>query len=186
MKLVPGQPAPQFTAEDAFGHQIDLSAYAGRPVLLSFLRNGACAVCNLRVHKLIQQYPIYHAQGLEMVAIFESPRTSIVQYVGQQDAPFPIIPDPQATLYDLYGVESDEAKVMGNLNTPMQETLIAEADSLGFKLQREAGSNFFRLPADFLICPDQTIETAFYSEIVGEHLTFEHIENFLKALTALR
>jgi len=99
MKLTIGQMAPDFSTEDVFGHPISLRDYAGKRVLLSFFRNGACAMYNLQVHRLIQKYPDYHAQGLDIIAVFESPRESILQYVGKQDAPFPIIADPTASLY---------------------------------------------------------------------------------------
>jgi peroxiredoxin len=183
MKLVPGIAAPVFQAEDIFGQPIDLQKYAGRPTLLSFFRNGACAVCNLQVHKLIQHYPAYHVCGLEVLAVFESPIASVRQHVGKQDAPFPIIADPQGRLYELYGVESSEEKVMAAAANPSakQQQIVQHAAEIGYPLTPEQGANFFRLPADFLIAPDLTIQRAFYSDAVGDHLPFEEIEQFLNA-----
>ncbi len=180
MKLATGMVAPAFQAEDVFGRPVTLNSTMNHPVLLSFYRNGACALCNLQVHTLIQKYPDYHARGLEIVAVFESPRESILQYVGKQDAPFPIISDPEARLYDLYQVETSEAKVMAGMSDPFQQARVAEAKQHGFELIREEGSNFFRLPADFLIRPDLVIEQAFYSEVIGRHLSFDVIDQFLR------
>jgi peroxiredoxin Q/BCP len=180
MKLAAGMVAPAFQATDVFGRTISLSSTMEHPVLLSFYRNGACALCNLQVHQLIEKYPAYHARGLEIVAVFESPRESILQYVGKQDAPFPIIADPEARLYTLYGVETSEAKVMAGMDNPFQKERVAAAIQLGFQLTREEGSNFFRLPADFLIRPDLVIEQALYSEVIGEHLSFDTIDQFLR------
>jgi thioredoxin-dependent peroxiredoxin len=182
MKLTSGTPAPQFKSEDIFGTPIALKDYAGKGLLIAFFRNGACALCNLQVHRLIQKYPEYHAQGLEIIAVFESPRESVLQYVAKQDAPFPIIADPDAKLYDLYGLESSEEKVMAPVEGEWREELIREASTMGYPLQREEGSNFFRLPADFLIGPDQNIVTAFYTDVVGQHITFDEIDAFLKEL----
>ena len=178
MRLSVGMPAPAFAAEDMFGQAVALSQTTGKPVLLSFLRNGGCAMCNLQVHKLIQQYDQWHAQGLEIMVVFESPRESLAQHVSRQQAPFSIIPDPTAQLYDLYGVESSAEKV-GHSMTPNQQQLALEAQAIGYPLQPEAGSNFFRLPADFLIDAKQVIRQAFYSEVVGDHLPFTTIEQFL-------
>lgn len=36
--ITPGDPAPDFEAEDVDGHRIRLSQFRGRPVLLAFLR----------------------------------------------------------------------------------------------------------------------------------------------------
>ena len=36
--ITPGDPAPDFEAEDVDGHRVRLSQFRGRPVLLAFLR----------------------------------------------------------------------------------------------------------------------------------------------------
>lgn len=180
-RLTSGDLAPQFKVEAVFGEVIDLSAYHGKPVLLSFFRNGACAICNLQVHHLIEKYPAYHALGLEMVAVFESPRSSILEYVGKQDAPFPIIADPEASLYNLYGLEVSEEKVNATMATELGQQRVQEAAAHGFRLTPEPGSNFYRMPADFLIGPDGKVVQAVYSDLLGQHLSFEAIEAYLRS-----
>ncbi len=179
-RLAVGRAAPAFQTVDVFDNQISLAAYTGRPLLLSFYRNGACALCNVRVHQLIQKFPAYHVQGLEMLAIFESPRESILQNVGKQDAPFPIVADPTASLYELYGVETSEAKLKASLQNPATQAVIAAAAAAGFALTPEEGSNFNRMPADFLIDGQGIIRDVVYAEYVGQHLPFEAIEAYLK------
>jgi thioredoxin-dependent peroxiredoxin len=179
MQIQSGTHAPKFQTEDLFGNAINLEDFAGKWVLLSFLRNGACAMCNLRVHQMIERYPGLHVKGLEVLTIFESPRSSIAQYVGKQDAPFAIIPDPQASLYALYGVESSEEKINAVMTMPETEAIVQEAAAHGFALTPEEGSNFYRLPADFLIAPDGTVRIAHYTNHVYDHLDFTAIEHQL-------
>src|SRR5205823_6155922 len=143
--------APDFEAEEIFGNPVSLKAYAGKLVLLSFLRNGACAMCNLQIHKLIERFPEYHSRGLEVIAVFESPRESVVTHVSKQNVPFTIIADPRAVLYDLYSVESSQEKVLVPVDETWRNGMIREAEAIGYKLMHEEGSNFFRMPADFLI-----------------------------------
>ncbi len=181
MKLSPGMVAPGFEMEDIFGKRHSIQAYAGKLLLLSFFRNGACAICNLQIHKLIEHYPDYHSRGLEILAVFESPRESVRTHVAKQDAPFPIIADPDARLYDLYGVEISQEKVLAPVNEEWRSGMIQEAESIGYKLTHEEGSNFFRVPADFLIGPDQRIQVAFYADVVGEHIAWEQIEDALSS-----
>ncbi|HTK10085.1 MAG TPA: peroxiredoxin-like family protein [Ktedonobacteraceae bacterium] len=183
MKLHTGEMAPHFEVKDIFGEHIDLRAYEGKPVLLTFLRNGGCALCNLRIHQLIQHYPELHAQGLEILAFFESPVESIKQYVtSRQDVPFPLIADPTASLYDLYGVEVSEEKTQASvarIDTSEMQQKIQDAAAIGYELISEAGANFHRIPADFLIGPDQHIQIVFYSDLIGNHLPFTAMENAL-------
>lgn len=181
-KLSPGMLAPNFDTQDVFGNRVALQMYTGKGLHLAFFRNGACAMCNLQVHRLIQQYPTYQQHGLEIVAVFESPRSSVLEHVTKQNAPFPIIADPSAELYDLYGLESSQEKVMAPVDMEWRNGLIQEAEAIGYKLTHEEGSNFFRLPADFLIGPDQKIYEVFYSEVVGTHLPHEAVDSFMAQL----
>jgi peroxiredoxin Q/BCP len=157
---------------------VSLQSYVERKVLLAFFRNSACAMCNLRVHHLIQQYAEWSQKGLEIIAIFESPLENMAPYVGQREAPFPIIADPQAKLYELYKVETSEEKIQKMMSNPETQQMINHAAVQGFPLIKEAGSNFYRLPAEFLIGPQLIIQQAFYSDVVYEHLPLETIAQF--------
>ena len=181
MHIQSGTPAPVFRTMDLFGNPVDLTAYRGAPVLLSFFRNAACALCNLRVHQLIERYPDFRSAGLEVIAIFESPDDSMQQYVGKQDAPFAIVADPKAELYALYGVECSEAKIAATMAMPATQQVIESAAARGFQLTEEPGSNFLRMPADFLIGADGIVLEAHYAEYVWDHLPLARIEELLGA-----
>lgn len=181
MGITPGMRAPAFQTEDIFGRPVSLEQFAGSPLLLSFYRNGWCALCNLRVHELIERYPTYQRQGLVAIAVFESPRERILESVGKQAPPFPIIADPDGTLYARYGVEVSAEKAQASIDHPVVAEAVAEAAASGFVLTSEEGSNFFRMPADFLIAPDQTVIEAKYADYVSDHLPFAVIERYLAA-----
>jgi peroxiredoxin len=183
MSIQAGSYAPSFRTEDIFGNAIDLQDFAGQTVLLSFFRNGACAFCNLRVHQLIARFPDYRRRGLAVLAVFESPRERILESVAQQDAPFPIIADPRAELYDLYGVETSEEKIAQTTQRPDLPEAIQEAAAHGFQLTPEEGSNFNRMPADFLIGPGLIVRHAHYADYVMDHLPFADIEEALGVVT---
>src|SRR5687768_10121964 len=104
MKLFQNQSAPDFVAETLEGKKVRLSDFKGQKILLSLLRNGACALCNLRIHELIKNQD--RLEGLKVLAVFESPKEDMLPYVGRQNPPFPLIADPKAEIYNLYGAES--------------------------------------------------------------------------------
>jgi peroxiredoxin len=179
MKLVPGAAAKSFNTVDAFGRPVRLEDYAGQHLLLVFYRYSTCAMCNLHLHRLVQWSKNY-PEDLKVVAVFESPAENILNnHPGQQNIPFPLIPDPTGQLYDLYGLESSESKVMASLAQPVVQQRVGEAAQLGFQLMKEEGGNFNRLTADFLIGPDQTIRLAHYADFVSDHLPFETVESYL-------
>lgn len=180
-QLQSGDPAPLFQAIDHNGKSVSLENYRGRKVFLAFFRFSACALCNLRVHQFIQRYPEWQLQGLEIIAVFESPEKNLFTHVGKQNAPFPLIADPATAIYDLYGVETSEDKVQATLSDPDLKAAIAEAEAAGFPLTPEEGSNFHRIPAEFLIDETGILRTAHYSRILTDHLPFEAIEHFIRS-----
>lgn len=176
--LSPGTTAPDFTFSGVDGVALRLSDLRGRKVLLAFLRNAACALCNLRVRHFIRHYNQWSEQGLEVVAVFESPNSNMSQYVGRQEAPFPLIADPQADLYNLYGVEVSEEKVQATIADLKTQTFVDEAAAAGFALTPEEGSNMHRIPAEFLINENGIIQVAHYGRLVTDHLPLDVISDF--------
>jgi hypothetical protein len=71
------------------------------------------------VHRMSQRYPAYRDQGLEMIAIFESPSETMRRYVGQQHTPFPIIGHPGNRLYRLYGLEKSWQRLVTTFVPPL-------------------------------------------------------------------
>ncbi len=181
MRLQPGEPAKPFEVMDIFSHRIRLQDYEGQKVMLSFYRYASCPLCNLRVHQLTQRYHDFKTKGLKLLAFFQSPQASIAKYVGRQDAPFPIVADPERTIYRQYGVESSWAGffIAGVTKLPH----LIKASLKGFLPGKMEGKTAL-VPADFLIGPDLKIEVAYYGHDIGDHLSMEAIDAWLH--TALR
>ncbi|RED51712.1 redoxin domain-containing protein [Cohnella lupini] len=179
--LQQGDKAPLFHSTDQSGLPVILENYLGRKVLLAFFRNSACALCNTRVHHFIQQYSKWRQQGLEIIAVFESPEANLRDNVGRQTAEFPLIADPEALLYDKYGVETSEEKVQATLSDVNTKNFISEAEALGFKLIKEEGANFHRIPAEFLIDREGIVQVAHYGRLITDHLPIETINGFTES-----
>ncbi len=175
MQLQTGKPAPSVETRDVFDQTITIGGTSQHWTLISFLRNGACAMCNLRIHMMIAQYPALKNLGLEMIAIFESPVSSIRANVTKQNVPFALLSDPEAKLYELYGVETSQEKVALTMQMPETQVAIQQAANLGYALIPEEGSNFYRIPADFLIDPNGNLRIAHYANHLTDHLSFEQI-----------
>jgi peroxiredoxin len=170
-----GIAAPNFAQKDIADTLIDLSKYKGKKVMLSFYRYASCPLCNLRIQDLIRHYPTFKSKGLEMIAVFQSPKSSILEYVGKQDAPFPIVPDPEQQLYHLYGVSGDWGKFVKGLIQPKKIFATVKNGFLPGKMENDINM----IPADFLIDENGTIHTAYYGKDASDHLHIKVIENFL-------
>jgi peroxiredoxin len=175
MRIQTGQPAKNFTIEDISGKTVALSDYKGQRLMLSFYRYAGCPLCNLRIHHLIQQHPLFVEKNLHPVAVFQSPRESILKYAGKQNAPFPVIADPQRILYRLYGIESSWP---GFIKGSLRLLSVVSALMKGFLPGKMEGI-ISMVPADFLVGPDLTVQVAYYGSDIGDHLPIERIYQWL-------
>lgn len=167
--------AKDFSAFTLSGETFKLSDYKGSNILLSFFRNGACALCNLRVHELIERFQDFENQNIKIVCVFESSREDMLPFVGEQNPPFVLLADPQGKLYDLYNVETSMEKINNVMKNNLADERIKEAAANGFQLTKQEGANFFRLPADFLINENFIIKKSHYSNQIIDHLEFDEI-----------
>jgi peroxiredoxin len=174
-RLAPGDPAPAFDVRDAQGKRVTLAGFKGKKLLLSFHRYAACVFCNLRVHDEIERYAAWRRDGLDVVAFFESPPESVRAYVGKQQPPFALVPDPDREVYARYGVVETGGNMLAVLGRTGE---ILRGQRLGLLATKQEGE-FNLLPADFLIGPDGRVHTAYYGNDIGDHLSFEAIDRFV-------
>jgi thioredoxin-dependent peroxiredoxin len=126
------------------------------------------------VRELIVANAALSNAGLAMVGVFQSPAASIARYVGKQDAPFPIIADPEMVLYQRYGLESRWRAFLAT--KVVSRALHAIATGL---LPGRIDGPVNRMPADFLIDRRGRIDVAHYGKNIDDHLPIHMIEAWL-------
>ena len=128
---------------------------------------------------MLSKHPEWNERGLTMIAFFESPKESIMQYVGKQDVPFPIVPDPDRVIYAQYGVHGNIGKFLsGVLFNPGKLMSAAKRGFLPGKMEND----YTMIPADFLIDEQGIVHTAYYGKDAADHLEIGQIESFLNKL----
>lgn len=177
MRLTNNQIAPDFMWRDIAGQPINLQQYRNHCLLLSFYRYASCPLCNLRVHELLKHYPLWQAKGLVILGVFESPVEHIHRYLDKHAAPFPILPDPERTLYQLYRVTPSW---LGFIKAWTQQLpMVFDAVVRKKFFPGHMDGDWAMVPADFLITPQGVIAEAFYGTHIGDHIPIERIETFL-------
>ena len=177
MRLKEKQSAPSFWARDTQGKLFDTNTPREKPLMLAFFRYASCPLCNLRVHELIKHYEQFK-EKIEIVLIFQSPKEKIAQYVGRQDIPYRILPDPDKRLYRLYGVESSWIGFAKAWTLEIKR--VFEAVIKNGYLPGTVEGEIHRIPADFIINKENKILKAFYGKDIGDHLPIEEIEALTK------
>ncbi|TGK33289.1 redoxin [Leptospira gomenensis] len=177
MGLKVGDAAKDFSVRDYLGNSIRLEDLRGKNTLLAFFRNAECALCNLRMHQLINAYPDLQSRGLKILAVFESGADRIRASVGSKSVPFPLIPDPENDLYRLYGVGFSWIGVVKTILTAKKE--IQEAADLGFEMKKAPGMKMDRMPAEFLIGPDLRLKLVKFSKKVTDHIPLNDLKSIV-------
>ncbi|MHA2365816.1 MAG: redoxin domain-containing protein [Candidatus Hodarchaeales archaeon] len=169
-----GQKAIDFKVEDINGNVIDLSSYQEHSVLLSFFRYASCPFCNLRINELINHYSWFKEVDVKIIAIFQSPKESILEYVtDKQEVPFPIIADPSRSIYNLYEVYSSR---WGYFKGFLRILLLTKAFRKGFRPGKVEGIRTL-IPADFII-EGSVIKKVYYGKNITDHMPIEEIEKY--------
>lgn len=174
MRLTAPDKAPELTLTDVAGHHVDVGVANGRRTLLCFFRDPACPFCNYRIYELTFRYDEFAKLGLDVVAVFAANDDGVRRFVAKKPRPFPVVADPDSTLYKAYGVQhfSRWGKVRAILTRI--PTLIK-----GLRIVGLAGLKTTNLmPADFLIDEQGRIAETWYGRDAGDRIPLERVELF--------
>lgn len=166
-----GSKAIHFDGTDLNGNSIDLQAYKGQKVFISFFRKAACPFCNMGIQELIKRHQEFEEKGIKVITLFASPKEEVLKYAGKQNPPFSIIPDGDYKIYKKYGID---AAVSGMLKTMLNPSKVLKAITGGFFSLRTVVQDPV-LPADFLIDENQEIYRAHYGKDYDDHIPISEV-----------
>ena len=176
VRLEAGELSPYFKTVDVSDNTVDLKAYRGKRVVLSFYRFVTCPLCNFRIAQFMNMYNKIANDDVVVIAVFESSKEYITDYVGPKGIPFPIIADPNGVLYRHFGVELSWTKSFLAMLRPI--SMMKAMWSNKFRMGPLTGKAN-RVPADFLIEKDGTISVSYYGSDINDHLALAKIEEFI-------
>ncbi len=169
MRLMESQAVPAFNISDVLGRTISTESLRGQRVLLSFMRDVGCPICELRLARLAQRSDSLKAAHTRVVLIYESDNSTLRQYLADKDLPFTFIADPEGALHDAFGVEKSFPKVaLGFVKGANKK--IKEGKKLQTQQFSRDDATLTRITADFVIDEELIIRRAFYGRFLGDHL----------------
>jgi peroxiredoxin len=98
-----GRSAPPFTVADPVTHDsVSLSEFAGRNVLLVFLRGTWCPLCVEHLRVLKASYDRLQSANVAVVAVICQSQFSVRLYLQSNPLPFPLLCDGARTVAKAY------------------------------------------------------------------------------------
>jgi peroxiredoxin Q/BCP len=177
MKLQVSQSAPDFTTTAVNGNTVQLSAFKGKKVFLTFYRNVGCPVCNLRFHELLPIEKEFKAKGAIALAVYESSAANLKRYVENENYYTLMIANPEFDLYEKYAIERSTIKLLSSIYKGVIGK--AEQGKKLFKQKFDQDGYANLLGGEFLIDENGKIVTAYYNQFIGDHLPVKDIKEFL-------
>ncbi|MCC3159839.1 thioredoxin-dependent thiol peroxidase [Hymenobacter sp. 15J16-1T3B] len=104
MTLNPGDPAPDFTAQDQSGQTRRLADYRGQRVALYFYPKDDTPGCTAQACSLRDGETQLKAAGIQVLGVSPDDVASHQKFADKFELPFPLLADPERQLAEAYGV----------------------------------------------------------------------------------
>jgi peroxiredoxin len=171
-----GDRAPEFTLEDADGHQVSSrDLLAKRPLVVTFYRGVWCPYCNIDLQALQEALPAISEHGAQLLAI--SPQTQSNSRKSRRDnnVTFPILSDP-----------GNEVAARFGLRFTLPDYLIElYRDTFKNDLSRVNGDSSWTLPMPARYVIDASGLIA-YAEVSPDYTQRPDPQELLPVLSALK
>ncbi len=179
MKLTTGDYAYDFTATTIDGTAFKLSEHKGKKILLSFYRNVNCPFCNRRVHKIMSRSVQLRRSDVELVFLFESSNEKLSNSTFHQGiSPWPLIGDPEKSVYGQYGVEESTLKSLKTFYSSNTFKARNEVKELSLPTEKDKDATQNLIPADILIDENFKVVKAHYGAHIDDHIDFSELKTF--------
>ena len=177
--LMPGMPAPNFTAKTAYGQPVSLAAYRGRRVWLAFFRHANCPFCHVRLREIRERQAQLLPARIQILAVFQSPPQRFTESPLSNLAWYPLISDPDEVLYDLYGLQARLSAFFapGNLGALKTANDHGMLSPTSFKMD----GSMTRVPGDYLIDADGVIRDMFQGKTISDSIPMDRVLRFAAA-----
>lgn len=103
-KLIEGQKAPDFTANDQDGNMVSLSDFKGKKVVLYFYPKDDTPGCTAEACDFRDNYQGLTQQGIVILGVSVDDEKSHQKFISKHSLPFTLLADTDKKIVEAYGV----------------------------------------------------------------------------------
>jgi peroxiredoxin Q/BCP len=120
-QLKAGDQAPDFETVDDQNNRLKLSDFRGRKVILYFYPKDNTSGCTTQACSFRDSYPEIEGKNAVVLGVSPDSVKSHQNFKSKYDLPFPLLPDPDHSIAEAYGVWQEKSmygrKYMGMLRS---------------------------------------------------------------------
>ena len=128
--LKTGDIAPQFEGTDQNGNQVSLNGLKGNKVVLYFYPKDDTPGCTAEACDLRDNYDHLMKKGYKVLGVSPDNLKSHQKFAEKFNLPFPLLPDPDRTIIEAYGVWGPKKFLGKSFDGVLRTTFIISEEGL--------------------------------------------------------
>jgi len=128
--LKTGDIAPQFEGTDQNGNQVSLNGLKGNKVVLYFYPKDDTPGCTAEACNLRDNYDHLMKKGYKVLGVSPDNLKSHQKFAEKFNLPFPLLPDPDRTIIEAYGVWGPKKFLGKSFDGVLRTTFIISEEGL--------------------------------------------------------
>jgi len=127
-RLVPGDPAPDFTLPDADGQPVALSSFRGQRVIVYFYPAAMTPGCTKEACDFRDNLSDLNVQGIAVVGISPDKPAKLAKFRDKEGLTFPLLSDPDHAVLEAYGAYGEKVLYGKRTVGVIRSTFVIGAD----------------------------------------------------------
>lgn len=127
-RLVPGDPAPDFTLPDADGTEVSLSDYRGRKVIVYFYPAASTPGCTKQACDFRDSLAELGDAGLDVIGISPDKPAKLAKFRDNEGLTFPLLSDPDKAVLTAWGAFGEKKMYGKTVTGVIRSTFVVDPD----------------------------------------------------------
>jgi thioredoxin-dependent peroxiredoxin len=127
-RLIPGDPAPDFTLKDAFGDDVRLADFRGRKTILYFYPAASTPACAKQACDFRDSLASLQAAGYDVLGISPDPVAALAKFTAEESLTFPLLSDEGHTVADAYAAWGEKKNYGRIYQGLIRSTVVVDTD----------------------------------------------------------
>ncbi len=125
-RLAPGEPAPDFTLDDADGNPVALRDFRGRKVVVYFYPAAMTPGCTTQACDFRDSLDSLAAAGYQVLGISPDLPAKLVKFRERDGITFPLLSDPDRSVLGAYGAYGEKTMYGKKVTGVIRSTFVVD------------------------------------------------------------
>jgi thioredoxin-dependent peroxiredoxin len=127
-RLIPGDPAPDFTLKNAEGQDVSLNAFRGRSTVVYFYPAASTPGCTKEACDFRDSLAFLRKAGYEVLGISPDPVTKLARFATAEGLNFPLLSDEDHAVAEAYGAWGEKKNYGRSYEGLIRSTVVVDPE----------------------------------------------------------